>query len=252
MRSMCPSKLAALCAPGVIALLTGACMQGHATEDSPTAVESGAHAAPARSGTGRSLPGPQLAPAGATPMLAKSQPPSAVPPVSVPAASVPAVPKPGRPAKPPDAIPTVAEPVSARLVFTQSPCTASVAQVDAEFSITGVRELFVCTIWSGLAGEHTELMRFRAPDGEIYYQKLIAFSTTATAPMPFTRPVDVPHDEVVRALEVEANGELVVGDYIALAGAWIGDHGMIGPWQLEVFLDGAKVPSVSSSFELVP
>jgi hypothetical protein len=118
--------------------------------------------------------------------------------------------------------------------------------------VSSVRELFVCTVWSRLEGEHTELMKFRAPDGELYYQKLIAFSTSATAPLPFTPTADVPHEDVVRSVAIDGRGKLVIGDYLALAGAWIGDHGMIGPWQLEVFLDGASAPSVSSSFELVP
>jgi hypothetical protein len=170
------------------------------------------------------------------------------------------LPKADEPAKPPHVIPTQAgqpiptqaAPAAARVVFSRSPCSETGVQLDAEFSVSDVRELFVCTFWSGLAGEHTELRKFHAPGGEIYYQKLIAFSTSAAGPVPFTRAVDVPHEEMVRPLEVDADGELVVGDYIALAGAWIGDHGMIGPWQLEAFLDGEKVPSVSASFELVP
>jgi hypothetical protein len=142
--------------------------------------------------------------------------------------------------------------VTAQLVFSRRPCSTAPTQIEQEFSVTGVRELFACAIYSGLVGEHTQLMRFYAPNGEVFYEKLLAFSTVASAPVPFMPHVELAHDGFVRPVTLDEQGQIAVGDYLALAGAWIGDRGMVGPWQLEIFLDHGTEPIASAGFELVP
>jgi hypothetical protein len=156
-----------------------------------------------------------------------------------------------RPLHPAATAPAAAAP-TAKLVFSRRPCSAAPTHIEQEFSVTGVRELFACAIYSGLVGEHTQLMRFYAPNGEVFYQKVVAFSTVASAPVPFMPQIELPHDGFVRPVALDEQGQVAVGDYLALAGAWIGDRGMVGPWQLEIFLDHGTEPIASAGFELVP
>jgi hypothetical protein len=122
----------------------------------------------------------------------------------------------------------------------------------ATFSIATVRELFIYTTWSNLDGEHYEIRQFKTPSGDLYYQKMIPFSTALDEPAPFTLTVDIPHATVIQPVQPDANGNLVVNDYIAVGGSWIGDHQITGTWTLQVYLDGASTPSSTQTFELVP
>jgi hypothetical protein len=141
-------------------------------------------------------------------------------------------------------------PVVASLVLTDAPATGMPAQAHADFSLSDARELFVYSVWSNLEGEHTQLVKLYSPDGELYYQKLVAFSTLIDSPRAFTTWQDVPHEQTVQPVAPHEDGELVVRDYIGLAGSEIADHGMTGPWQVEVYLDDALVPTASSGFNL--
>jgi hypothetical protein len=120
------------------------------------------------------------------------------------------------------------------------------------FSIAATRDLHICSQWSALEGEHFETRHFYAPPGELYYQKLIPFSTDIEEPYPFTHPVSIPHATTIRPVLPNERGELVVCDQLAIAGAWIGDHQLTGGWRLDIALDGAQDAANSFSFELAP
>lgn len=158
--------------------------------------------------------------------------------------------KPRKPRKPVTETPEEPPaPVMASLVLTDAPTTGIPTQTAADFSLTEARELFVHAVWSNLEGEHTQRIKLYSPDGELYYQKLIAFSTWIDSPRAFTTWQDVPHAETVQPVALQ-DGQLVVRDYIGLAGSEIADHGMTGPWQLEVYLDDSLIPTASSGFKL--
>jgi hypothetical protein len=120
------------------------------------------------------------------------------------------------------------------------------------FSIASTRELYAYSIWSGLEGEHFETRRFYTPSDDLYYQELIPFSTESDEPYPFTQRVAIPHALTVQPVTPNERGEVVIRDYLAVAGAPIGDRQITGTWRLEVSLDGEKTPFLAHNFELVP
>lgn len=139
----------------------------------------------------------------------------------------------------------------ATLVFNED-ATSHSASANQVFSVQSVRELFIHTVWSDLKGEHTETRKFYSPSGELYYEKLTAFSTDIEAPVPFEKPVSIPHGSSVQASPIDANGHAFVSDYLSVGGTWISDRAMTGIWTVEIYLDDAAKPSFTSDLELVP
>jgi hypothetical protein len=126
------------------------------------------------------------------------------------------------------------------------------ALCQTRFSIATTRELYIYSIWSELEGEHTELRRIYARSGELYYEKLIPFSTEIDEPYPFTRNVGIPHATIVQPVTPDERGNLVVRDYFGVAGTWVGEHQLVGTWRIEISLDRAKTPTLALNFEIVP
>lgn len=118
------------------------------------------------------------------------------------------------------------------------------------FSIAATRDLNICSTWTALEGEHYETRHFYAPPGELYYQKLIPFSTDIDQPYPFTQPVSIPHATAIRPVLPNDRGELIVCDQLAVGGAWIGDHQLTGTWRIDISLDDAKHAANSFGFEI--
>lgn len=166
----------------------------------------------------------------------------------------------GTPAPPADAGPSDASAVeppadaapSATLIFNESPSSYVPSPAPQEFSIQSVRELYIHTFWTGLTGEHTETRKFFLPSGELYYQRLVPFSTDIDAPVPFDREVGIPHATSVQPTPPDADGNVIVTDYLSVAGTWISDRSLTGTWTLEIHLDEAATPAVSSEIDLVP
>jgi|GEM_PF-6876152 hypothetical protein len=146
--------------------------------------------------------------------------------------------------------PSVRERETPTLTITARSDETSTPQT--RFSIAATRDLHICSTWSALEGEHFETRHFYAPPGELYYQKLIPFSTDIEAPYPFTHPVSIPHATAIRPVLPNERGELVVCDQLAVAGAWIGDHQLTGAWRLDISLDDSKTAANSFSFEIAP
>jgi hypothetical protein len=194
----------------------------HALAAETTTIAGDAHAIARNRGTARSLTLPaaaQRAEGGGVPF--RAEPPS---PVAIP---------------------------QARVVLTNAPANGTPSQVQAQFSIGTERELFIHTVWSNVFGQHQELRRLYSPDGALFYEKVIPFSSDIAEPAQYTGQHAVPHALVVQPAPYDEQGNVVVSDYIALAGAWIGDHGMIGDWRLEVYLDAAALPSATTTMSFV-
>lgn len=141
---------------------------------------------------------------------------------------------------------------TASIVLSGGPLSSGPAPISTSFSLSTVPDLYVYTAWSNLCGEHTELRKYYDPSGELFYQKLTAFSTDIAEPVPFTRKVGVPHNTSVLPAIANADGAFVMQDYIGLAGSWIGDHSITGMWRLDLYLDDATTPIATRSFELTP
>jgi hypothetical protein len=139
----------------------------------------------------------------------------------------------------------------ATLVFNESASTHT-GPAPQQFSVHSVRELFIHSVWSDLTGEHTETRKFYSPSGELYYEKLTPFSTEIDAPVPYERPVSIPHASSIQATPLDTNGNVIVTDYLSVGGTWISDRSMTGIWTVEIYLDDATKPSLTSDLELVP
>jgi hypothetical protein len=138
---------------------------------------------------------------------------------------------------------------TSRLLVSSQPLGIA---VQGPLSVSQTRELYVSSVHTTLTGEHRELRRFYAPSGELYYEKLLAYSTELDAPVPFLDHVSVPRSKQVAALTPDASGQLIVSDLFPVAGTWISDRAMTGTWRVELYLDGAPTPTATLPFELVP
>jgi hypothetical protein len=169
-------------------------------------------------------------------------------------------------APPHDASPVDASPVDAsaadagsepprpvtRLIITSAPTSASSGPMSMEFSVSEVRELYVSSVHVQLTGEHRELRRFYPPSGDLYYEKLLAYSTDLTEPAPFVDPVSIPHSTQIVPVAPDVLGRLLISDVFPVAGTWISDRSMTGSWRVESYLDGATEPDATVQFELIP
>jgi hypothetical protein len=103
-----------------------------------------------------------------------------------------------------------------------------------------------------VTGDHRELRRFYAPAGNLYYEKLLPFSTKLAAPVPFDELVFVPHSKQVASLHPDEQGRILLSDMFPVGGTWISDRSLTGTWTVEIYLDAATQPNGTLSFELVP
>lgn len=125
-----------------------------------------------------------------------------------------------------------------------------VPEAESRFSIRTLRELHIYTVWENVEGDHEELRKFYSPDGSLYYQKLLAFSTSSSTEKPFLTSKAVPRAPMIQPAGLTDDGEAVVRDYLPVGGTWISEHGMTGTWRIEVFLDGNATASGLGTLEL--
>jgi hypothetical protein len=144
------------------------------------------------------------------------------------------------------------EPYFIHVHIADAPTAAFPERIAEAFSVTQVRELYIYSQRSRMSGQHRELRKFYAPSGDLYYQKVIAFSTELEQPVPFTDRVSVPHNRTVAALQTDENNRAVLEDVFPVAGTWISDRSLTGTWTVEVYLDNSPQPDAVVSFELVP
>ena len=145
-----------------------------------------------------------------------------------------------------------AEPPPARLLAYSAPSESATEAMPEEFSVSEVRELHIYSVHTGLVGEHRELRRFYAPSGDLYYEKLVAYSTDRFEPAPFLDEVAVPRSKQIAPFSPDLDGRLIIADVFPLAGTWISDRAMTGTWTVELYLDGATQPNATLPLELVP
>ena len=141
-------------------------------------------------------------------------------------------------------------PLTATVTFSSELVSEGVPEPESSFSIGSLRELHVYTRWENLDGDHEELRKFYSPDGNLYYQKLLGFSTSTFAPKPFFRYKALPQAVTVQSTGMTAEGDAVVWDYLPVGGSWISEHQMTGTWRLEIFLDNSPTPQTRAFFSL--
>ena len=141
-------------------------------------------------------------------------------------------------------------PLTATVTFSSELVSKGVPEPEAIFSIGSLRELHIYTRWENLDGDHEELRKIYSPDDNLYYQKLLGFSTSGSSHKPFLSQKALPRALVVRSSSMSGDGEVVVWDYLPIGGTWISEHQMTGTWRVEIFLDGSPSPQTRGFFTL--
>lgn len=117
-----------------------------------------------------------------------------------------------------------------------------------QFALHALHDLYVCVVWSGLAGTYAEQLTFVAPDGNVYQTVTVAFVTAGATP---------PADGIVvrgRQLAVQpagwgANGETLVIARLPVGGTFISQYTLLGLWTVKVSLSGTL--RAQNNFELL-
>jgi len=92
-----------------------------------------------------------------------------------------------------------------------------------QFASALVRNLRILVAWQNVSGGHAQRLDFFSPDGSLYQRVSAQFSGASS---------------------VET--QLLVG------GTWITEYSLFGAWRVEVYLDGAGMPTASGVFVLDP
>src|SRR5213080_1080870 len=169
--------------------------------------------------------------AGGAASVAASSPASA-PPASVPAASAP-------PASAPPASPQSASPQVREVFFGEREET--VCQPGGrEFMLENLRDLQVCIVWAGLSGTYWTQLEFLSPDGHVYQTMTQAFVTPeATATVGAVEVQGRPYQ--VRQAGWARPGEAVVVATLPVAGTYITQYNLAGPWTVKISLNGRPI-----------
>src|SRR5439155_2804626 len=161
-----------------------------------------------------------------------SAPPASVPPASVPPASVPA-------ASAPAASPQPVSPQVREVFFGEREET--VCQPGGrEFMLENLRDLQVCIVWAGLSGTYWTQLEFLSPDGHVYQTMTQAFVTPeATATVGTVEAQGRPYQ--VRQAGWARPGEAVVVATLPVAGTYITQYNLAGPWTVKISLNGRPI-----------
>src|SRR5213593_856610 len=174
---------------------------------------------------------------GAASVPASSAPPVSAPPASVPAASAPAASAP--PASAPPASPQSVSPQVREVFFGEREET--VCQPGGrEFMLENLRDLQVCIVWAGLSGTYWTQLEFLSPDGHVYQTMTQAFVTPeATATVGTVEVQGRPYQ--VRQAGWARPGEAVVVATLPVAGTYITQYNLAGPWTVKISLNGRPI-----------
>jgi len=111
-----------------------------------------------------------------------------------------------------------------------------------EFMLDDLRGLYVCIVWSGLAGTYAAQLTFVSPDGNVYQTMTLAFVTADAPATAATVEVQGREHEVKRA-GWRGKGETVLVATLPVAGTYITQHDLAGFWKVEISLNGQPIDS---------
>ncbi len=156
-----------------------------------------------------------------------SAPPASAPPASAPPASAP-------PASPQSVSPQVRE------VFFGEREETVCQPGGREFMLENLRDLQVCIVWAGLSGTYWTQLEFLSPDGHVYQTMTQAFVTPeATATVGTVEVQGRPYQ--VRQAGWARPGEAVVVATLPVAGTYITQYNLAGPWTVKISLNGRPI-----------
>ena len=147
----------------------------------------------------------------------------------------------------PSEIPSANQMEVREVLYSDSADTACLPG-NRQFTLEDVRGLYVCVVWSGLAGTYAQQVTFQSPDGHVYQTITSAFATAQGASTGGTLRFGE-RDYPVQAAGWGANGRVLVTAMLPVAGTFITQYNLAGPWTVRVALNGQVVGK--DTFELV-
>jgi len=153
---------------------------------------------------------------------------------------------PGPPVAPSE-IPSADQMEVREVLYSDSADTACLPG-NRQFTLEDVRGLYVCVVWSGLAGMYAQQVTFESPDGHVYQTITSAFATAQGGATGGTLKFD-DRDYPVQAAGWGANGRVLVTAMLPVAGTFITQYNLAGPWTVRVALNGQVVGK--DTFELL-
>jgi len=153
---------------------------------------------------------------------------------------------PGPPVTPSE-IPSANQMEVREVLYSDSADTACLPG-NRQFTLEDVRGLYVCVVWSGLAGTYAQQVTFESPDGHVYQTITSAFATAQGGATGSTLRFGE-RDYPVQAAGWGANGRVLVTAMLPVAGTFITQYNLAGPWTVRVALNGQVVGK--DTFELL-
>ena len=153
---------------------------------------------------------------------------------------------PGPPVTPSE-IPSADQMEVREILYSDSADTACVPG-NRQFTLEDVRGLYVCVVWLGLAGTYAQQVTFESPDGHVYQTITSAFATAQGGATGGTLKFDE-RDYPVQAAGWGANGRVLVKAMLPVAGTFITQYNLAGPWTVRIALNGQVVGK--DTFELL-
>src|SRR5438552_4298925 len=147
----------------------------------------------------------------------------------------------------PSEIPSANQMEVREVLYSDSADTACLPG-NRQFTLEDVRGLYVCVVWSGLAGTYAQQVTFESPDGHVYQTITSAFATAQGGATGGTLRFGE-RDYPVQAAGWGANGRVLVTAMLPVAGTFITQYNLAGPWTVRVALNGQVVGK--DTFELV-
>src|SRR5437773_2868350 len=147
----------------------------------------------------------------------------------------------------PSEIPSANQMEVREVLYSDSADTACLPG-NRQFTLEDVRGLYVCVVWLGLAGTYAQQVTFESPDGHVYQTITSAFATAQGGATGGTLKFGE-RDYPVQAAGWGANGRVLVTAMLPVAGTFITQYNLAGPWTVRVALNGQVVGK--DTFELL-
>ena len=147
----------------------------------------------------------------------------------------------------PSEIPSANQMEVREVLYSDSADTACLPG-NRQFTLEDVRGLYVCVVWLGPAGTYAQQVTFESPDGHVYQTITSAFATAQGASTGGTLRFGE-RDYPVQAAGWGADGRVLVTAMLPVAGTFITQYNLAGPWTVRVALNGQVVGK--DTFELV-
>jgi hypothetical protein len=109
------------------------------------------------------------------------------------------------------------------------------------------RDLYLYVYWRHLSGDHTMTLLIYGPDQNLYEQRVLPIATGGSSSRRHVHGVE----GAVDVQPTRAFGTYAVSTaQLPVAGTWITGHRLLGTWRVDVLLDDAVTPVVSSTFAI--